>query len=88
MDLPADFMLRNCDQLRGSKAGPPRQDFCRRVLRTRGYELRGAAAKAVGAEETLALSFRCTAAGTKRTGKGDFTTQNGDVNQPTMGVSG
>ena len=42
------------------------QDFCRRVLRTRGYELRGAAAKAVGAEETLALSFRCTATGTKR----------------------
>eukprot|EP00438_Fugacium_kawagutii_P026975 Skav224415 [mRNA] locus=scaffold657:242749:246288:+ [translate_table: standard] len=36
-------------------------DFCRRVLRTRSYELRGAAAKAVGAE-TLPLNFRCTAA--------------------------
>ena len=41
------------------------QDFCRRVLRTRGYELRGAAAKAVGAE-TLPLSFRCTETGTER----------------------
>ena len=30
------------------------------LLRTRSYELRGAAAEAVGATETVKLNFRCT----------------------------
>ena len=52
------------------------------LLRTRGYELRGAAARAVGAEEALALSFRCTVPGMKR----DLQRKNVGMSPPRNGL--